>query len=305
MWNSSEQMCFNRAFELRVAQAHREGLIKVPIYLSLGTEHIPPVLRDLYADWVVFPQHRCHSWYLTFGGDPCGLFRELLGRQDGCGAGMHGSPSLSVPNRVYGHSGMLGDNAAIACGYAHATGSKTLCVLGDAACEEDYVLASFGYAATHKLPVLFLVEDNDKSILTPKSTRRSWHVVNVARGFGLHAVATDDRIPNLQRVLGDILATEGLPALVNVQCERHLWHCGSGQDSVPETDRLSELRHLMPEAIADVDLLWRNSLKPSESGRETTCCVAVHCTRRTSRLPDGSPGPCQTAPAFSSCRRAT
>ena len=40
--------------------------------------------------------------------------------------------------------------------------------MGDASAEEDYVLGALGWASTKKLPILFIVEDNNLSILTEK-----------------------------------------------------------------------------------------------------------------------------------------
>ena len=42
--------------------------------------------------------------------------------------------------------------------------------MGDASAEEDYVLGALGWAATKKLPILFIVEDNNLSILTEKKS---------------------------------------------------------------------------------------------------------------------------------------
>ena len=40
----------------------------------------------------------------------------------------------------------------------------TLCIFGDGAAEEDYVLASLGFAGSKKLRILFICEDNDMSV---------------------------------------------------------------------------------------------------------------------------------------------
>jgi hypothetical protein len=85
------------------------------------------------------------------------------------------------------------------------------------------------------LPVLFVCEDNDLSILTPVATRRSWSPVDVARGVGLEAIdITDDPWLIAHHVLA--LGTR-LPAFVNIRTVRVLWHAGTGQDGPPEWDR--------------------------------------------------------------------
>lgn len=228
------QTCFNHFFELKVAELHRQGKITCPMYLSLGTEHIPATIATT-GDWVVFPQHRCHSVYLSFGGDPAKLLKELLGSPDGCNGGYGGSASISVPGKVFGHDGLLGSNHAIAAGYCHGSGKPTIAFMGDAAVEECYVLSSLGYTVTKNIPLLTIVEDNGLSILTKTEVRRSWSIVEVAKGFGMSAVDIDDDPETIYNTVCNIK----LPALVNIKVCRVMWHAGSGQDNLPEWDRFS------------------------------------------------------------------
>lgn len=241
------QAYFNRQFELKVVEAHKRGLIKAPIYLSIGTESIPAAIADVSKDWLVFPQHRCHSWLLSFGADPTAVAREILGLPDGLNKGMGGSASLAAPELgVYGHDGHLGSNAPIAVGMCHASGKQTIAHLGDASVEEDYVLACLGYAATYKLPILFIVEDNDLSILTPIKKRRSWNIVDVAKGFGIvsdNIVDYPMGIRERARIhLEKHKKGESFPCLINIRCQRHLWHCGSESDAPPKYDILTWIK---------------------------------------------------------------
>ena len=257
----------NRCFEYEVAKGLKNGRVNPPVYLSVGTEHIPEVLKDSLAeasvdDFAIFPQHRCHSYFLAFSQDKIEAMKslrdELCGLSTGCGGGMSGSASLHIPGVMYGHSGFLGSNSSIACGFAHATGKKTICVLGDAGAEEDEALASLGYAATKNLNILFLCEDNDRSILTPKSVRRSWDLVNVARGFGLPAYNIGDGFNEMGGYFKSLLKVKG-PTLLNIKCCRHLWHAGAGIDGTPEWDTLGEaikVEKNLDEIQRRIESLW-------------------------------------------------
>lgn len=238
-----KQSYFNRQFELRVAESHKKGLIKVPIYLSVGTEHIPATIADISKDWLIFPQHRNHSWLLSFGVDPVLMAKELLGRSDGLNQGYGGSASMGCPEKgIYPHDGHLGSNAAIGAGMALATKKPTIVHLGDAAVEEDGVLSTLGWAATHKAPVLFIVEDNDLSILTSKKQRRNWNIVHVAKGFGVEAATIED-YPSAISDFTKYTNRFGYPFLLNIKCNRHLWHCGSGCDKEPDRDIINSMRY--------------------------------------------------------------
>src|SRR3989442_3132971 len=80
--------CFNRYFELEVARVYNSGIMKLPIYLSLGQEHIPAAISAVTTELLIFAQHRAHSYYLSFGGDVPALIDELLHRPSGCARGM-------------------------------------------------------------------------------------------------------------------------------------------------------------------------------------------------------------------------
>ena len=100
---------------------------------------------------MLFPQHRCHSIYLSFGGDIKSLIDELLGRKSGCTNGMGGSASIhSKKIKMYGHDGLMGSQVPIAIGACYASKKPTIVFLGDASAEEDYVLAALGWASFKK-----------------------------------------------------------------------------------------------------------------------------------------------------------
>ncbi len=230
------QTCTNRWFELEAARVYDTGVMRMPIYLSLGQEHIPAAIAAVSRDWQIFAQHRAHSYYLSFGGEMGQLIDELLHRPTGCSGGMGGSASLHCAAiRMFGHSGLIGDQVPIAVGAALASGRPTLAVFGDAAAEEDYVYGAMGFAATKRVPVLFVCEDNNLSILTPVSVRRTWNVVDVARALGLPAEDIADDPWLIAHHVEQ--AIPRLPAFLNIRTCRHRWHAGTGVDGEPAFDR--------------------------------------------------------------------
>lgn len=236
-----KKMSLIRHFELQAAEAVKNGFIKIPVYLSVGQEAISAAISTLTKGFSVFAQHRAHSVYLAYGGDTRRLIDELLGRETGCNRGRGGSPCIQdLDIKMFGHHGLIGENIPLAVGYALATGEKTVVYFGDAAAEEDYALTSMGFAATHKLPVLFVCENNDLSILTPISARRSWKISDAAASFGLKTAAIDDDPEIIIETVKSLL--DNLPAFVDIKTTRYFWHAGIGVDKEPERDRLNELK---------------------------------------------------------------
>lgn len=243
------KICFSRFFELEAARVYDTGVMKAPIYLSVGQEHIPAAIATASTDFLIFAQHRAHAYYLSFGGDPGALVDELLHRPTGCAGGMGGSASIQDPRiGMFGHSGLMGDQVPIAVGAALGSGRRTLTVMGDASGEEDYVPSAMGYAATKRLPVLFVCEDNDLSILTPVATRRTWRLADVARALGLAAVDITDDPWLVAHHVTNLL--DELPAFMNVRTCRQLWHAGTGNDGEPEWNRFA----LIKETLAELGL---------------------------------------------------
>ncbi|MBI2118325.1 MAG: hypothetical protein HYT97_01710 [Elusimicrobia bacterium] len=249
--------CVNRHFEIETAKVYDTGVIKMPIYLSLGQEHIPAAISTVTKDFRIFAQHRGHSYYLSFGGDMRKLIDELLHRSSGCARGMGGSASIHDPKiGMYGHSGLMGDQVPVAVGMALGSRQRVLTVVGDASAEEDYVWSAMGYAATKKLPVLLVCEDNDLSILTHVSTRRSWSIVEIAKGLGMQAVDIADDPWLIAHHAARLL--DRLPAVINIRTCRHRWHAGTGTDEEPEWNRFQ----LFKEEISKLGL--KNEAKKIE-----------------------------------------
>lgn len=233
-----KKMLFARNFEKELVKANNNNYIKCPIYLSIGQESIPSTISSLFKPDLIFAQHRAHSTYLSFGGNPIKLIDELLGKSSGCSEGKGGSPSIQDENiGMVGHHGLIGENVPLAVGAAlGAPEKKIICFFGDGAVEEDYVFTSMAFAMTHKLKVLFVCEDNDLSILTKKDERRNWEFANVLKSIGMPSADISDDPNEIAYYINKF--KDNLPAFINCRTIRHNWHTGVGVDNPPEYDRL-------------------------------------------------------------------
>ena len=93
---------------------------------------------------------------------------------------------------MFGHDGHMGTQVPIGTGACFESKKPTIVFMGDASAEEDYVLGALGWASTKKLPILFIVEDNNLSILTEKKVRRNWHMHDVAKSFKMKGFDISD-----------------------------------------------------------------------------------------------------------------
>ncbi len=228
-----------RNFEEEVIKYLNNKTIKIPVYVSAGQEFISSTISVLSKKKrlkpLLFGQHRCHSIYLSFGGNIKKLIDELLGLKSGCTKGMGGSASIhSKEINMFGHDGLMGSNGPIGVGACFATKKPTIVFLGDAAAEEDYVLGAMGWASQKKLPILFVIEDNNLSILTEKKVRRNWEMADVAKSFKMNAYTINDDPLSIKKISKNFFKK---PVLININTNRIYWHAGGGKDSNDTFDR--------------------------------------------------------------------
>ncbi len=227
-----EKVSFCRHFEQYVYKKVQDKTIKIPVYLSAGQESTPcsisVYMKDRNIEPNIFIQHRGHSTYLAFEASPVELIDELLGLYSGCAFGMGGSASIqSIEKNIFGHDGLMGSQVPIAVGHCYQTKQPTIVFMGDASAEEDYVGAAIGWASTKNLPILFVVEDNNLSILTEKKVRRNWNMHELAQAYKVEAYDIEDSPSEISKSLNNVFNS---PLLLNVRTIRKFWHSGAGID---------------------------------------------------------------------------
>ena len=259
-----------RKFEENVVRVAHSGKIKVKVHMSSGQEAVSAAVAESIPNYQIFTQHRSMDTFLALGGNPQEMRDEMLCLDSGCCGGQIGG-AFQIHNdkvNMYAHTGFIGENVSVGVGVALGNGKKTLCLFGDGAAEEDYVLEAIGFAATHKLPVLFVCTDNELSVLSPKEKRRSWELVDVAKGFGLNTIDVSDDPFTLMHYF-NTFDTE-LPALINIRVCRNYWHAGVGIDNPPAWDRYfivqeqlkakgleTKMKELDATAAKNMEELWK------------------------------------------------
>ncbi len=266
-----EKASYCRHFEEQVIKNLKNKKISIPTYVSAGQEFIAAsmatICEHLKIKPLIFGQHRCHSIYISFGGNIVKLIDELLGRESGCTRGMGGSASIgSKEINMFGHDGLMGSNGPIGVGACFATNKPTIVFLGDAAAEEDYVLGGLGWASTKNIPLITVVEDNNLSILTEKKVRRNWEMADVAKSFKMQGYNIKD---DPMEILKNSEVFFKKPCLLNINTNRIYWHAGSGKDADDTFDRYEiEKKIIGMEAVEidkkikeKVDNLWKKQLE--------------------------------------------
>lgn len=157
-------------FENRIAQQFNEGKIRSPVHLYYGNENeLIKIFEEVKPqDWV-FCSWRSHYQCLLKGVPEKEVEKKIL---DGL------SISLCFSKYNVYSSAIVGGVIPIAVGTAmsikrNGENSKVYCFMGDMTSETGITHESIKFSIQHKLPIKFIIEDNQKSVCT--ETRDVWN----------------------------------------------------------------------------------------------------------------------------------
>lgn len=233
-----------RLIEEGLANAYREKEMRCPVHFCIGHEAIAVgVCQALRFSDTVMSNHRSHGHYLAKGGSLRKMVAELYGKSNGCTSGKGGSMHLIDKSvNFMGATSIVSGTIPVAVGIAFANKFKkkkmiSAVFFGDAATEEGLFYESLNFAALHKLPVLFVCENNLYSVYSPLNVRQpaSRKVYKIAQAMGLDSVRIDGNdietvYTTTQKILSNIRMSKG-PCLIEAMTYRWLEHCGPEMDN--------------------------------------------------------------------------
>lgn len=173
-----EKMLFLRRFEEKAGQLYGNGLIGGFCHLYIGQEAVVVGIQDCLEEGdQVITTYRDHAHMLAIGTTPESIYAELMGREGGCSRGKGGSMHMfDTKKGFYGGHGIVGANVPIGTGLAFAdkykkNGKISVDYFGDGAANQGQVYEAFNMASLWKLPVLYVIENNEYAMGT--SIKRS------------------------------------------------------------------------------------------------------------------------------------
>lgn len=155
-------------FETEMVKLWEDAKIPYPIHFSEGNEdQLIEIFKEIKKGDYIFSTHRNHYHYLLIGGSPDNLKKMILR-----GDSMH----VFDKELKFLTSAIVAGTAAIAAGVAWALKQKrsenrVWCFVGDGAEDEGHFYEAVRFVDGHNLPCIFIIEDNDRSVETPKIVR--------------------------------------------------------------------------------------------------------------------------------------
>ena len=178
-----------RSFEHRL-QANMQNVF-CSTHLCLGHERVAADLWECIKplDWL-FSYHRNHHHYLAKGGSEQKLWDEIMGLPSGLNGGYSGSQGITDESINFHSSAIVGGLVGVAAGTAYALkmdGSQAIvvCIIGDAGTEAGVFWEALNWCALHRLPIVYVVENNGMSIDARIEERQMMPIYSRVLAFGI------------------------------------------------------------------------------------------------------------------------
>lgn len=157
-------------FEKEIGDTFNSGQIRAPIHLYDGNEELMIKVFEkinIKEDWVC-ATWRNHYQCLLKGVPPSVLKEKIINGK---------SMVMNIPEYKIVCSSIVGGIPSIATGIAAGIkfqnmSSRVWCWTGDMSSLTGAWSEAYRYSIAHDLPITFIVEDNDLSVLTP--TKKIW-----------------------------------------------------------------------------------------------------------------------------------
>jgi pyruvate dehydrogenase E1 component alpha subunit len=188
-----------RFFEEKVFELYAQNLVPGTIHLYAGEEAVAVgVCSNLRKDDYITSTHRGHGHCIAKGADLKRTMAEILGKKSGYCKGKGGSMHIADFS-----IGMLGATAVVGAGLPIAVGAglsaklrKTdqvvACFFGEGASNQGTFHESINMAATWKLPIVFVCENNLYAMGTRQSKVMAIkNIADRAAAYGIPGVVAD------------------------------------------------------------------------------------------------------------------
>lgn len=233
------KMYLIRKVEKVIQRHYGEDEMRTPMHMSMGSEAIAAgVCCALREGDQVLATHRTHSTYLAKTEDTDNFFLEIYGKGTSIQQGKAGSMHLCNPDLGYlGVSAIVGSIIPVAVGIAFANkvkknGKVVAVFFGDGALDEGVFWESLNIACLKELSIIFVCEDNDLAVHTPRRLRQGYksidQIVSKYRCRTWKYFGTDVGVIHKETTW--FRKDNSTPVFFHFRYFRYLEHCGVYED---------------------------------------------------------------------------
>lgn len=255
-----DDMYLMRKFEERASQLYMQQKFRGFCHLYIGQEAVAVGLETaIRPDDYVITAYRDHGPALARGVSPNACMAELYGKATGCSKGKGGSMHFfSKEHNFLGGHGIVGAQIPLGAGFAFAIKYREedklcACMMGDGAVRQGAFHEAFNIAMTWKLPVLYIIENNNYAMGT--SVERTSNVTDLYKlglsyempSKAIDAMDVANVYEELKEVVDHIRSGKG-PYLVEMKTYRYRGHSMSDPAKYRTREELNKYRNRDPLA---------------------------------------------------------
>ena len=254
------------------------GKIPGEMHLSAGQEPSAAWMSVLLRDNdFVYSTHRPHHTAISKGVDLNRMTAEIMGKHGGLSKGKGGHMHIFDTKVNFACAGIVGSSFPPALGAALASkldGNDSIAVAygGDGSLNQGMFLESLNLASLWKLPVIFVIENNDWaiSVETKDSTPLENDAIR-AKGFGMPGVHIKDNDPvkmyeAAEKAVKRARSGEG-PTLISIDTYRYYGHFEGDPEVYRPKNQVKELLAKDPIRIMGAELIERGIITKDEDDR--------------------------------------
>jgi pyruvate dehydrogenase E1 component alpha subunit len=247
-------MLLIRRFEERASQQYQAQKIGGFCHLYIGQEAVVVgAVAAARRDDYLITAYRDHGHSLARGTSANACMAELFGKATGCSRGLGGSMHFfDKEHHMYGGHAIVGAHVPLAAGMAFASKYRdedrvTLCFFGDGAINQGAVHEAMNLAGLHKLPIIFICENNLFAMGTSVERSTSLkELVERAEGYNIPGTVIDGmNFREVRDKLGEIIDSirnDSHPAFAEIRTYRYRGHSMSDPASYRTKEQLEKFR---------------------------------------------------------------
>jgi len=194
-----DTMLLMRKFEERSGQLYIQQKIRGFCHLYIGQEALVAGAESaIRKEDRMITAYRDHAHPIGRGVHPKYIMAELFAKATGCSKGKGGSMHMfSKEFNFFGGHGIVGGQIPLGAGIAFAdkynnNDRVTLCYMGDGAVRQGALHEAFNMAMLWKLPVIFIIENNNYAMGTSVERTSNVHeLYKLGLGYDMPSFQVD------------------------------------------------------------------------------------------------------------------
>src|ERR1700688_1762520 len=229
-----------RGFDERLSILVKQGKVRSGVYSGIGQEAIiVGTCFGLRREDYICPLHRDLGSFLMKGVDARTMMSQMFAKTTGLSKGRDSALHSGVPELgIFGNTSMLGANLPVAAGLAltfkmEQTDNVVVAYFGEGASNTGDFHEGLNFAGVHRLPVVFICENNQYAYSVP--LEKSMAIDDVADraqsyGFDGAAINGNDVLAVYQATQGALARARSGDGPTLIECKTYRWHGHSEHD---------------------------------------------------------------------------